>query len=1159
MTPANQLLESLAALRRQWRQRVILESAVWIALAALLAVVAGLLITTLFGATSSSVMFMRGLGYVLIVVAIVRVLVRPLIRRASNERFALYVEERAPELRQALLSAVHELQVPEAERASPSLTTRLIARTLELVRPLQHSRVIERPRVQKALRSLGVIGVVAAVMFGAGPTQLRHTARQLFAPWSVAEAATPILAVHVVPGNAAIPRGAAIDLKASLEGFAADGAELVFRTESAAEWVRLPMARDSIAGTFTSRVFDVTHQTEYFVDANGIRSPTYTLTVTDLPALSRLAIDLRFPAYTGMLTEHSTDGGDVAAVVGTTVTVHASITKQVRSGVLAFDNGTTIPLKPGNDGLFSASFSVKTTGFYRVDLVAPDGASVPGSVQYAVEALPDRPPTVRIEEPGRDTKVTSIEEVTIAVAASDDYGVEALELRYRVNGGDEQRIALSDSGRRRTLEPRAARTMFLEELNLTPGDLITYHAVARDGAGNQGVSDVYFLEVRPFGKNYRQSDQQGGGGGGGGGGDKPEGFVARQREVVAGTFNWIRDSTTTSRRAHREDIATLNIAEGRLRAEVAGMASKIAARAAAKMDTTFALIQRELEHAVTALQAAEEKLVKAQGREALPIEQQALQRLQRAEELYRNVQVQMGGEGGGGGGGNGGAKKAEELADLFELQTDKLKNQYEAVQQQSQQSAQREVDATLERLKQLASRQQQENERVQKMAEALREKLGRQSGGGEGGGGAQRELARQAEEEARRLERLAREQKSQEMSDAAQRMQQAADAMKRAAAGSSAQGSAALEQLSRAANGLAGARSAAMSESVRKLAQQARALRDRQQEIADNVKGLATTPAEQRGEQIRKLSEKKDALSKDVEQLENDADRAAREGRREQPAAAGRLGDAANAIRDYRVRDKIDFSKNVIRSGSLDYANAFENQIGDNLQDVAEKMRTAAGALGNESANRGQEKALERARELVRGLESLRQRVGDKAGQNAQQPGKSGQSGQQGQAGSQGQGGQGDPNGQPGRGGQGGSSARAGEVRGGGQPGSPSSAIAGGDARQFSREFALRRQNAEALRKELAQQGVNSKELDRAIDELRRLESGQSYGDPKGLDELQAAVIEGLKTFEFTLYRKLGLGDSRSPTLGSSAPVPAEYRAAVEEYYRSLAGARRKP
>ena len=93
-----------------------------------------------------------------------------------------------------------------------------------------------------------------------------------------------------------------------------------------------------------------------------------------------------------------------------------------------------------------------------------------------------------IEEPGRDTKVTSIEEVTIAVRASDDYGVESLELRYRVNGGEEKRVVLADSGRKSSKEPRAAHTLFLEEMKLAPGDLIAYNAVARDGAGNQGAA-----------------------------------------------------------------------------------------------------------------------------------------------------------------------------------------------------------------------------------------------------------------------------------------------------------------------------------------------------------------------------------------------------------------------------------------------------------------------------------------------------------------------------------------------------------------------------------------------------------------------------------------------------------------------------------------------
>ena len=133
-----------------------------------------------------------------------------------------------------------------------------------------------------------------------------------------------------------------------------------------------------------------------------------------------------------------------------------------------------------------------------------------------------------------------------------------------------------------------------------------------------------------------------------------------------------------------------------------------------------------------------------------------------------------------------------------------------------------------------------------------------------------------------------------------------------------------------------------------------------------------------------------------------------------------------------------------------------------------------------------------------------------------------------------------------------------GETAGNPTGGGGNGRIAPGDARQFGREFRLRREAAESLRRELAQQGgVDLRELDRAIDALRQLESGRRFGDPRGVDQLQAAVIEGLKTWEFRLFRALGQAGDNRPALGSPSQAPAEYRALVEEYYRSLG--RKKP
>jgi hypothetical protein len=116
-----------------------------------------------------------------------------------------------------------------------------------------------------------------------------------------------------------------------------------------------------------------------------------------------------------------------------------------------------------------------------------------------------------------------------------------------------------------------------------------------------------------------------------------------------------------------------------------------------------------------------------------------------------------------------------------------------------------------------------------------------------------------------------------------------------------------------------------------------------------------------------------------------------------------------------------------------------------------------------------------------------------------------------------------------------------------------------GDVEQFTREFKLRRENADGLRRDAARQGVDTRELDRAIAAMRQLETGKPFGDPQGLAQLQASMIEGLKTFEFALYRAGGLGADGRPAAGARAAVPAEYRALVDEYYRALAGDKKKP
>ena len=131
-----ELREAVQGLRMRWRRRILAEGAAKVAIAALLALLAGVIVTKLVGVGAGSVVTVRVIGYLVIAAAAVRYLVGPFLGRLDDERFALYVEERAPELRQVLVSAVHELATPEPARPSPSLSGRLMAQALSDVRQL---------------------------------------------------------------------------------------------------------------------------------------------------------------------------------------------------------------------------------------------------------------------------------------------------------------------------------------------------------------------------------------------------------------------------------------------------------------------------------------------------------------------------------------------------------------------------------------------------------------------------------------------------------------------------------------------------------------------------------------------------------------------------------------------------------------------------------------------------------------------------------------------------------------------------------------------------------------------------------------------------------------------------------------------------------------
>ena len=107
------------------------------------------------------------------------------------------------------------------------------------------------------------------------------------------------------------------------------------------------------------------------------------------------------------------------------------------------------------------------------------------------------------------------------------------------------------------------------------------------------------------------------------------------------------------------------------------------------------------------------------------------------------------------------------------------------------------------------------------------------------------------------------------------------------------------------------------------------------------------------------------------------------------------------------------------------------------------------------------------------------------------------------------------------------------------------------DIRQFRGEVRRWTNETEDLRNMLRDQNIDPKELDEILRRLRELDSERVYKDAAELARLQTFVAEGLKRFEYGLRRKSGDDVDRALVAGTDE-VPPEFRAQVEEYYRSL-------
>ncbi|OLD27850.1 MAG: hypothetical protein AUJ04_02965 [Acidobacteria bacterium 13_1_40CM_3_55_6] len=1167
----NNLGNLLSRLRARRRLLMVLRG-----LAIVLAAGAAILLLTGWAAhryrhNDNALLFLRLGALITFLTTLCLALVRPLWKRITDTRLARLIEEHHPVAEDRLVTAI-ECSSPERDpNISKAILQRLEADANQLAGRLSLGKVIRRSRLLLYGGATVASLIILAGVLRWGPREISEGVAQLVMPKTLA-ASTSAMSIRVKPGSARVPRSSDQDVLATLVNFDAQIVSIYWRpVGSKDDWKGQAMEPAKAKTDYRYSIFNIQDSIEYFVESDGVRSDTYKLAVVDLPYVKQLDVTLNFPSFSHLPSKTTEDGGDIAALKGTVATITARLSGKVRAARIVLADGKKIEMRAnGQDWVGDLTVSGETS--YYIELVSVDGETYRGSNEYDVSVLEDLPPTVSFERPGRDRKATNLEEVFTQARAEDDYGVVGMDLYFSVNGGDEKKVNLQELTRESARTLTATHTFFLEEFNLKPGDFISYYAKARD-ANSETTSDIYFIEVKPFEMEYRQSQQQGGGGGGGQQGDQDQNALSRrQKDLIAATHKLIRESDKYTPQERKDGYEAVAAGQEKLRTDTLEFLDRMGRRLPDELagQKEMAEMASDLKQAAEEMKGAPPPLRNESGRDALPPEQRALQKLLAADAIFRQVQVAFGNQNANGGGGQSSQRQQQELAGLFELELDKMKNQYETVQRQQRQQAQQQKSEAARRLEELARRQEQALEEQRRRLQGPRN----QSGSSGGNQRQQQELIDETRRAARELERLSRERRDAQMQELSRQLNQTADQMQKAQASSRGNSSESIAQNERALdrlreaqtrlqqmNGQSGGQSGASGrqKQISDLRQRAAQAASRQREIAKDVENLARRGGQDANSQRAReqLAERKDALADAVSGLQQDIEQSARAMGGGQQRTARQLNDAAEGMARDRIAERIREGKQALNGNNLEGARANERAVERSLNNLSERLQSAEQGAGQSGNNA--EEALDRTRQLADNVDSLRRRLDENAArrngnsqgqQRGQQQGQ--QQGQQGQSGQQ----QGGQRGQQGQQGNSGNGSNSGDGRQGGSY-DRGGGYGGWDDRQLNSELRQRLNDAQKLRQQLG--GTSGPYLDRAIDQLRRLTEVGTGHDIQTAAQLKDSVIDPLRQLELQLSRQAQNQAGRTNLrLHDEGAAPERYRKAVEEYYRRLSGGGRK-
>ncbi len=321
----------------------------------------------------------------------------------------------------------------------------------------------------------------------------------------------PVLSqIVVTPGSIEILRGS--DVRVTVQAPGRQSVTLGW--QAAGDVVKsefLELLEDRAAHVFRS----VGTTIDYKVRAeDGVESEAYRITPIDPLFIKELMVDVSYPPHTRLAPdEYRGDPPPLRIPVGSSLTFEGQASRTLSGADIRDSLGVTVAKLTTDGDDFGGVWRPRSSGLF--DWSISDSQGDPPEIQpepMHVTLVPDSAPNITIPLPGRDTILSLNLQQPLIIEASDDYGLNRIELvAYRVTAFGERNEPIAQGidlgGTRAAL---ARPLLDLMTWGLLPGDTVRYFARAIDNSpvGQISTTREYVLFMPVASELQRAAQEQ---------------------------------------------------------------------------------------------------------------------------------------------------------------------------------------------------------------------------------------------------------------------------------------------------------------------------------------------------------------------------------------------------------------------------------------------------------------------------------------------------------------------------------------------------------------------------------------------------------------------------------------------------------------------------